>query len=73
MARDCVAQEVLGELDSLGIQGRIKEGRKHYKILFEVRGRKLMYTCSKSQSDRRASKNARADIRRMVRMIHNAK
>lgn len=73
MARECMAQEVLGELDSLGIQGRVREGRKHYKVLFEVAGRKLMYTCSKSQSDRRASKNARADIRRMVRMIRNAK
>jgi len=73
MARDCMVKEVLGELCSLGIEGRIQEGRKHYKVLFEVGDRKLMYTCSKSQSDRRASKNARADIRRMVRMIHNAK
>lgn len=73
MARDCMVEEVLGELDSLGIQGRVKGGRKHCKVLFEVAGRKLVYTCSKSQSDRRASKNARADIRRMVRITRNAK
>lgn len=72
MARECVAKEVLGELCSLGIEGRVRTGRKHCKVLFEVAGRKLMYTCSKSQSDRRAVKNARADIRRMVRMIEGA-
>ena len=39
MARDCMVKEVLGELCSLGIEGRIQEGRKHYKVLFEVGGR----------------------------------
>jgi hypothetical protein len=55
------------ELMAQGLGYRIDETGRHIKVLFEVRGLKLMWTGAKTASDHRAAKNARGDVRRMIR------
>jgi hypothetical protein len=56
------------ELMAQGLPFRIDDTTgRHVKVLFEVRGKKLMWTGSRTTSDHRAAKNARGDVRRMIR------
>ncbi len=66
MAKFSMCRQVQLFLKSQDISSTVKMG-KHTKVLFEVNGHKLMYTCGKTVSDVRAVANARADLRCMLR------
>ena len=69
MARNRAVDAVIEELRSHGVQDiRVtycKSG--HFKLKFEHHGAKLLLTCSSTESDCRATKNAVAIARRMIR------
>lgn len=66
MSRETPLSGILEELEAAGVKAEV-ERNKHYKIRFEVAGRKLLYTCAATTSDRRAVLNARCDVRRLIR------
>lgn len=54
-------------LENQGVEAEVLKG-KHYKIRFYVEGNKCTYTVPRTSGDgRRALKNARAGIRRLLR------
>ena len=54
-------------LDEEGISFTVSSSRKHYSADFTVAGKRLRFMLSSSPSDKRSSRNAKADVRRMIR------
>lgn len=66
--KDEVAKAVARELERFEIKSRIEHhGAKHPRIIWDVNGRTFAYPFSRHANDRRAPRNAVADIRRILR------
>lgn len=66
MRRNPCIDAIVSELDAAGIPCKIKQGRKHVKIVWD--GGRRFYFTSLTPSDWRAPIQARAGVRRMLRM-----
>lgn len=65
-SNDCL-EAVTAVLDEAGIAHTVGHGGKHYRIDFEVNGRRCRTTCPVSPSDHRAALNGAAQVRRIIR------
>ena len=60
--------EVTGRvLEAAGVAVTVDKRGKHYKVRWEIGGRKFTYSCAKSPGDWRASENCRCAVKRMLR------
>jgi len=63
-------REVLEMAKSEGVENlSFAAGTKHYKLVGYVRGRKKIWTISRSPSDRHTRNNLRGDFRRAMRQF----
>lgn len=67
MARQEVARTIVETLAKADIDPSVEVGHKQVKIRWEIEGQQFLYCCAKTASDHRALKNARCDVRRMLR------
>lgn len=67
MARLSEAEVAGRVLAAAGIDFTVDKRGKHYKVRWEVGGRKFSYSCAKSPGDWRASENCRYAVRRLLR------
>lgn len=66
MKNECL-DAVAAVLDEAGIAYTIGHGGKHYRIDFEVNGRRCRTTCPVTPSDHRAALNGASQVRRIIR------
>lgn len=66
MKNECL-DAVTGALEEAGIAYTVGHGGKHYRIDFEVNGRRCRTTCPVTPSDHRAALNSASQVRRIIR------
>jgi hypothetical protein len=63
-----VRDEVIKYLASLGIKGMPEHGHKHDRVIWEVNGRQMYKSCSRSPSDSAFSaRRAVGDVKKLLR------
>ena len=66
MRRNMCLGAVTTELREAGIDYQVERGR-HLRVRFELNGRSIACTVAVSSSDWRAHRNARSNVRRLLR------
>lgn len=68
MSRDTPLSLVLSELEAVGLEPLVTEG-KHWRVTFVHQGQRHLYIVPKTTGDRRAMDNNRCGIRRLLRQL----
>lgn len=62
-----VYNAVRTELEASNISFQFEDTKRHSRFLFKIGGKEMIYVIARSPSDFNARKNARGDVRRMIR------
>ena len=61
----------IAELEKNKVKWRIDLGKKHYRLLYEVKGKEYIITISKSPSDKREMMNLTSQVKRSLKGLAN--